>query len=114
MGSRSRGVSLDVHSRQGNHAFGDVDGEVADAFQVIGDFLGGHDAADFLVIQQAGAQHAHGVVVDQNFHLIDARLDQENLAGEFGGCFQIGAQQCIERALDAALDGAGHGNQIIG
>ncbi len=71
-----------VHSRQRNHALGNVDGQVADALQVIGNFLGGDHAADFLVIQQPGSQHSNGMVVDQDFHFIDARLHQKYFAGK--------------------------------
>ncbi len=79
MGSSSGGRATGRISRQRDHALGEIDGQIAHALEIIGDLERGHDLANFLRRQVAVAQHAHGVIVDDHFHLVDAGFEQKDL-----------------------------------
>ena len=66
---------------QRDHALGEVHGDVADAFEVVGDFEGGDDQAHLVVGEGATAQQADSVLVDDDLHFVDAWLEKENFAG---------------------------------
>ena len=92
-----------------NGALAQIDGEIAHAFEIVIDFQSGDDHADVGIEKIALAQHADGVLVDEDFHFVDAWLGEKNFAGEAFITFE----QSPKRAIDGGLDGAGLGNEII-
>ena len=59
------------------------------------------------------AKQADGVLIDDNFHFVDARLKKEHLTRESGSLGTVKADNSVQRAVHGAFDGARHGNQII-
>jgi hypothetical protein len=98
-----------AHLGEGDGAFAEIDGEVAHALEVVIYFEGGDDEADVGIEHFALAQHADGVLVDQDFHFIDARLGEEDFAGETFVAFEQGPESAIDRGLDCA----GLGDEVI-
>ncbi len=91
-----------AHLGEGDGAFAEVDGEIAHALEVVIDFQGGDDEADVSIEHFALAEHADGVLVNQDFHFVDARLGEEDLAGETFVAFEQGPKSAIDRGLDRA------------
>src|SRR5580698_6864437 len=71
-----------AHPSKRNRAFAQVHREVAHAFQVIINFESRYDQPDIGVGKIALAQHADRMLVDKNFHFVDARLGEKHFAGE--------------------------------
>src|SRR5208282_4423918 len=70
------------HFAERNDALREIHGEVADALQIIRNFEGGNDQAHLVVRKRAAAEQPYGVFVDDNFHFIDAGLEQKNFTGK--------------------------------
>ena len=98
------------HLPQCDGALRKVDREVANTFEVIGDFQRGDDQAHLVVGKRAAPQQAYGVFVDHDFHFIDARLEKKYFAGERGGARAIVGDQRVEGAIHGPFYGAGHGH----
>ena len=101
------------HFAKGNHALGEIDGDVADAFQIIGNLQRGDDQAHFVFGKRAAAQQPNGVLVNHDFHFVDARLEQENFTGKTGGAFALETDNGVESAIHRAFDETSHGDQIV-
>ncbi len=104
------GGDVDVaHLGEGDGAFAEVDGEIAHALEVVIYFQGGDDEADVGIEHFALAEHADGVLVNQDFHFVDAGLGEEDFAGEAFVAFE----QSPEGAIDRGLHRARLGHQIV-
>ena len=93
----SSAASERTHSGERNGALAQIDGEIAHAFEVVVDFQCSDDQADVGFEQVALAQHADGVLVDQNFHFVDARLGEKYFACETLVSFEHGPQGAVHR-----------------
>src|ERR1700730_13265040 len=80
-----RAEALADHRANGDRTLREVDSEVADALEVVGYFQGGDDEAHLVVRKGAAAEQAYGVLIDHDFHFVDARLEKEYFTGKSGG-----------------------------
>src|SRR6266481_691954 len=102
-----------LHFAQGDHTLGEIHGEVADALEVIGDFQSSDDEAHFVVGKRTAAEQADGVLIDDNFHFVDAGLEEKHFTGESRGAGTFQANDGVKRAVHGAFDGARHGNEVV-
>src|SRR5689334_16036723 len=102
-----------LHFAKGNYALGKIHGDVADALEVVGDFQGGDNQSHFVISKRTAPEQADGVLINDNFHFVDARLEEKYFAGEnrCTGVFQT--DKSIESAVHGAFHRARHGNEIV-
>src|SRR6266850_4777515 len=101
------------HFAERDDALGEIHGEVADAFQVIGNLQSSDDQAHFVIRVRAAAKKPDGVLINDDFHFVDARLEKKYLAGQSRGSGAFQADNGVQRAIHRAFDGAGHRNQVV-
>jgi hypothetical protein len=51
--------------------------------------------------------------IDDNFHFVDAGLEEKHFAGESRGTRIFQANDGVERAVHGAFDSARHGDEIV-
>src|SRR5215472_4892741 len=90
-----------------------VYGQVADALQIIVELQHRYNQTQFLLGKRALAKQTDGLLIDDNLHFIDARLEKKHFTGKSGGAGIVGADDGIERAVHGTLNRARHGNQIV-
>src|SRR5689334_16887049 len=72
------------HFAKGDHSLGKVYGEISDALEVIVQLQRGHNQSQFILWKRALAKQPYGVLVDNDFHLVDARLEEKHFTRESG------------------------------
>jgi len=115
-GGHGREFLRDLHAghfAERDDALGEIHGKVADAFQVIRDFQGGDDQAHFVIRERSTAEEADGVLVNNDFHFVDARLEKKYLTGQSCGAGALQADDGVQRAVHCTFDGTGHRNQVV-
>ena len=53
------------------------------------------------------------MLIDDNFHFIDAGLEEEHFAGENTGARILKTNDGVKRAVHGAFNGTRHGNEIV-
>src|SRR5690349_11606747 len=101
------------HFAKGNHSLSEVYREVSDAFEIVVQLQCGYDQAQFIFGKRALAQEPDGVLVNNDFHFVDARLEKKDLTRESGSAGIVQTDDGVERAVHGALDGARHGDEIV-
>ncbi len=73
----------------------------------------GDDEAHLIVGERTSAEQADGMFIDDNFHFVDAGLEEKHFAGQRRGARIFQANDGVERAVHGAFDRACHGDQIV-
>ena len=53
------------------------------------------------------------MLIDDNFHFIDAGLEEEHFAGENTSARILKTNDGVKRAVHGAFNGTHHGNEIV-
>ena len=87
--------------------------QVADALEVVGDFQRRHDQTHLVVGEGTAAQQANGMLVDHDFHFVDARLKEEDFAGERGGARAVEGGERVQGPIHGPFHGASHRDEVV-
>src|ERR1700688_503562 len=96
------------HLAKGDRTLREVDSEVADTLEVVGYFQGGDDEAHLVVRKGAAAEQAYGVLIEYDFHFVDARLEKKYFAGKSGRARAVLRDKSVKGTIHRSLDRAGH------
>ena len=74
MGSEFDRILDFAHSCERNGSLAEIHSEIAHSFEIVVDLERGDDQADVGIKEVPLAQQSDGMLVDNDFHLVDARL----------------------------------------
>jgi len=115
-GGHGRELLRDLHAghfAESDDALCEIHGKVTDPFQVIRNFQGGDDQAHFVIRERSAPEEADGVLVNDDFHFVDARLEKKYFTRQGCGSGTFQADDGVQRAVHCAFDSTGHRNQVV-
>jgi len=81
IGASSSGHLGSLNFPKGDDTLAQIHRQVADAFEVVGDFESGDNEPHLIVRKRSAAEQADSVFINNNFHFVDARSSRNTSLG---------------------------------